>query len=376
MVNKISGLSFPRRISLASVLVFLVAGLIWIFTFYSGKKAANEHEGMPSGFAMPVETSKVKIEKIYEEAITVGTIKANESVMMRPEIAGRVIKIYFQEGQKVAQGDLLVKLDDSIYQASVAESEASLSFSEAKNQRQVSLYKQNYTSGGKKDEAIAKLRMDEAILKRKKADLEKTGIFAPFEGLVGLRKISPGDYVQAGQDIVELVNLDPIKVEFSLPEIYFPRLKTGQKIQLTSDVLPGRKFEGKIFAIHPVVNESGRNLELKGLLSNIPSSTEEETHGFPIIPGMFVRVRVILQTRENVLVIPEEAIIMQGEKHFVYKVQDSKAKLTPVKIGVRSQGRVEIREGLSRNDDVITAGQIKIGDGMPVKIVSGKKSNP
>lgn len=378
MIKKISGLHFSRRIYLILALGLLGLGLSWVFTLYSGKKTEAGHGGMSPGFAMPVEACKIRVETIHEEAVTVGTITANESVMIRPEIGGRVAGIYFQEGQKVARGDLLVKLDDSVYAANVAESEANLAFSESKNQRQVSLYKQNYTSGDKKDEAVAKFRVDEAILNRRKAELEKTKILAPFDGFVGLRKISPGDYVQAGQDIVMLMNLDPIKVEFSLPEIYFLHLEVGQKIELTSDALPGKKFEGDIFAVHPAINENGRNLEMKGKLSNVlkdvHDSENQGNHGFLLMPGMFVRVRVILQTRKNALVIPEEAIVLQGDDHFVYTVKDGKAKLTQVRIGIRSQGKVEIREGLSRDEEVITAGQIKIGDGMPVKIVPEKKS--
>jgi len=365
MIKKKSRDSSFRLTYLILGLTCLGLGASWIFKTYSGKNAQSTAGRLPAGFAMPVEVSGVKQETIYDEVVTVGTMEGDASVMVRPEIAGRVADIGFHEGQKVSKGDLLVKLDDSICAASVAESEANLSFSEAQNQRQNSLYKQNYTSGGKKDEAISKFKVDEAVLKRKKAELEKTRILAPFDGIIGLRKINLGDYLQAGQDIAMLVNLDPIKIQFSLPEIYLLNLKVGQKIEITSDIFPDKKFVGEILAIDPVINESGRNIQVKGKLPN---------PGLLLKPGMFVRVKVILEARENSLLIPEEALVSQGDHHFVYKVIEGKAKFTQVHIGMRRKAMVEIRQGLSAHDKVITAGQIKINDGMPVKIVPEQKS--
>jgi membrane fusion protein (multidrug efflux system) len=342
---------------------FIGLGFHWYFkNFWS---VSRSHNSRPN-FAMPVKVSRVKQQTVFEEAFTVGTVEANESVMVRPEISGRVAEILFQEGQRVNKGDLLVKLDDSIYLADAAESEAKLSYSEAHNQRQTSLYKKNYTSEGKKDEAISKFKVDEAALKRKKAQLEKTKIFASFEGFMGLRKISIGDYLQAGQDIAMLVDLDPIKVRFSLPEVYLHQLKLGQSIEISTDTLPSNKpLKGIIYAISPLIDEEGRNIEVKGQLPN---------SDFLLKPGMFVRVKVIIASRENALLIPEEAVIPQGEDHFIYKVIGGKAKYTQVRVGIRRSGMVEILQGLSLNDQVIIAGQIKINDGVPVHVASQKNS--
>ena len=352
-----AGVQYKKRFWL--ILSILGLLIFWLLKTYL-MPAGPAHTGIPTGFAMPVEAVSVTLDVIQDDLITVGTLKANEFVMIRPEIEGRIAEIYFKEGQHIKEGEPLVHLDDQIAMAGLAESRAYLSLSESQSERQMSLYRQKYVSDGQKDKVASKLQADQAILNRKKKELEKTKIYAPFDGFVGLSDISPGDYVKPGQDIVSLVCLDPLKIEFSVAEIYAARVSVGQKIVITTDALPNKKFQGEIYALDPTIDESGRNLKIKGKLDN---------KDFVLKPGMFVHLKIQLAQRNQALLIPEEAIVSQDQKHFVYKIEKDQAKKTFVELGIRTKGKVEILQGVSAQDQVVTAGQIKIRDGMPVKIL-------
>ena len=372
--NKLYFFAFLGCLLAASVTYFFIDG--------KGIPKSGAGANPSASFAIPVEGKQVVQRSLSESIVTVGTLKAHESIMIRPELVGRIVELYFKEGQTVQKGDLLLRLDDSLQQPNIAESEANLLFSKVKNQRQSSLYQKNYTSGEKKDEATTKLKMAQALLERKKAELDKTKIYAPFEGVIGIKKISVGEYVQPGQDLVMLVDLNPMVVEFCVPEIYYPQVHVGQKIEITSDAYPDLTLSGEITVIHPVVDESGRNLILKGKFLNPQKQTShglskntsehevKDQEKFLMLPGMFVRVRLIFQTYDQAFVVPEEAILLQKEGHFVYKIRQSKAYLTPVTVGIRQNGYVQIREGLSPEDWVVTAGQIKLSNGMAVHMGS------
>ena len=360
MLKKIIGMQVYRKLSF-----WLVLGMLGLFSFWLSKTLFTPSNtvpsgGMPAGFEMPVEAVPVSCETIYDDLVTVGSLKANEFVMIRPEMEGRIAKIYFQEGQYIKEGEPLISLDDQIATAGLEESKAHLNLSEAQSQRQTSLYRHKYVSSGEKDKAASKLQADQAILNRKKRELEKTKIYAPFDGFLGLIKVSPGDYVKPGQDIVPLASLNPLKVEFSVAELYVPYVHVGQRINITTESLPGKIFQGEIYALDPMVDEAGRNIKIKGRLSN---------QDFTLKPGMFVRLKIQLAERAKALLIPEEAIVFQDQKHFIYKIDAGRAKKVFVKMGARTEGKVEILEGVSAQDRIITAGQIKIRDGMPVKII-------
>jgi len=189
---------------------------------------------------------------------------------------------------------------------------------------------------------------------------------APFDGIVGIRGVSLGDYVKDGTDLVNVEDVRILKVDFRLPERSLSRIRTGQDVEVIADALPSERWQGEIEAINPRVDANGRSLELRGRLDNASGKLR---------PGMFVRVRVIVGERDGLLV-PEEAIVPQGEEFFVYKVVDGAAKRVPVKIGVRRDAKVEIVEGISAGDQVVTAGMRLSRDGQPVRVLPPEGGAP
>jgi membrane fusion protein (multidrug efflux system) len=207
------------------------------------------------------------------------------------------------------------------------------------------------------DEALAKMRADEAALALAQATLDKSTLVAPFDGVLGLRRISVGDYVNPGQDIVNIENLEAMKVDFRIPEIFALQLRVGQTIRVTFDAIPDRTFEGSVYAIDPALDPNGRAVILRARMTNIDSLLRS---------GMFARVVLLLDDTSQSILVPEAALVPVGQEHFVFLVTEGRANLVKVKIGQRREGEVEVAEGLSREAIVVTEGALKLRDGSQV----------
>jgi len=314
----------------------------------------------PAG-SVPVEVAKVAQQPMPQTITAVGSLRSDESIVVRPEVAGRVSAIRFQEGQRVAKGATLVMLDPAINQAEVQQSRANLKLAQGKYDRAVDLAKSNFISGQAKDEAENNLRVAEAGLQLAEAKLAKTEIKAPFSGIIGLRVVSIGDYVKEGADVVNLESIDPLKVDFRVPETYLKQVQVGQSLQVQLDAVPGKTFDGKVFAVNPLVDAAGRSIVIRALVRNSDTSLR---------PGMFARVRLITRDEQNALVIPEQAIVPQGDEQYVFRVTDGKANRVKIAVGQRRDGLVQVLNGLAPNDVIVTAGQLKIRDGVPVSVAS------
>jgi membrane fusion protein, multidrug efflux system len=319
-----------------------------------GQSAAK---GPPS--SVTVEAVKVATASLPQTITAVGSLRSDESVTVRPEVAGRISAIRFNEGQRVTKGATLVLLDPSINEADVQQARANLKLAQSKFDRATDLAKSNFISGQAKDEAENNLRVAEAALQLAEAKLAKTEIKAPFSGIIGLRVMSIGDYVKEGADIVNLEAIDPLKVDFRVPEIYMRQVQVGQTLQVSLDALPGKTYDGHVFAINPLVDATGRSIVIRAQVKNADTALR---------PGMFARVRLITRDQQEALVVPEQAIVPQGDEQYVYKVLDGKAVRTRVGVGQRRDGRVEIVSGLSAGDTVVSAGQLKLRDGASVAI--------
>jgi membrane fusion protein (multidrug efflux system) len=314
----------------------------------------------PSAQPTQVEAVIVKGEALERTIEAVGTLISNESAIISPEISGRVTEILFDEGQEVKQGDILLKLDDSIYKAELAQMQSSLALSRANYSRAQTLFKQQTGTGRARDETLAKLNSDLAGVDLAKAQLDKTLIKAPFDGLIGLRQISIGNYVTPGQALVNFESIDPLKVDFRVAEIYLDALAPGQKINVRVDSFPAKTFEGEVYAIDPKIDNAGRTVVLRARLPN----TERQLR-----PGLFARVNLVISTKDNAILIPEQSLMPQGQEQFLYKIVDGKAVMTKVKTGQRQKGHVEITEGVKVGDQVITAGQMKLRPDGAVSVV-------
>jgi membrane fusion protein (multidrug efflux system) len=306
---------------------------------------------------VPVEAVEVSVETLSSEIRVVGSLRSNESVVIRPEVAGRVSEILFDEGQRVEAGTPLLKLDAAIAAAEVAQAQAALALSQANHKRAVELFERKAASAANRDQTLAALRADQANLELTRARLDKLTLTAPFDGILGLRRVSLGDYVTEGQDVVNLEDIETLKVDFRIPERYLGSLAVGQPIRVVADAFPGRDFAGAVYAIDPLVDENGRAVFMRARLPNEDGALR---------PGLFVSVALLVGERKNAVLIPEQALLPRGTAQLVYKVVDGKAVMTEVKTGARRNAMVEILEGLAPGDMVVTAGQIKLRDGARV----------
>lgn len=362
----------PRRLILILSLVGLAA--LAGYAYYANRTpttpqpagtapAGQRGKGDAAGKAEPVgvETVTVTSETVADDVTAVGTLRSNESVVLRPEVAGRIATIRFREGGPVRRGEVLIELDAAVQQAEVQQAKANLALAEANYGRTDDLFKRKFLSHSARDEAASQLEVARANMALAQAHLDRTRIRAPFASVVGIRNVSVGDYVKEGDDLVNLEDIATLKVDFRLPENYLSRVRPGQTLEITSDAISDRRFEARVAAIDPLVDEQGRSVVMRATLPN---------EGLRLRPGMFARVRLILQQRADVAILPEEALVSApGNVLFVYRVVDGKAQRVEVSTGARRGTRVEVVRGLQAGDIVVTAGQLKLRDGAPVRVV-------
>ncbi|MCX8003989.1 MAG: efflux RND transporter periplasmic adaptor subunit, partial [Burkholderiaceae bacterium] len=217
------------------------------------KKADGPAKGAgPGGVpAAPVEVVALKPATVKEELQAVGALRSNESVILRPEVAGRIAAIYFRDGQAVKKGQVLIALDATLNEAEVAQARAELELARSNLKRTADLAAKQFVSGSAQEQAAANVEVLEAKLKLAEARLAKTRLTAPFDGLVGIRNVSVGDFVRDGADLVNIEDIAQLKVDFRLPERYLPQLKVGQAVEVSADALPGSRYRGVIDAINP-----------------------------------------------------------------------------------------------------------------------------
>jgi membrane fusion protein (multidrug efflux system) len=325
-------------------------------------KGASKGPGGP----VPVEVIELKPVRVQESITAVGSLRSNESVVLRPEVSGRIATIGFRDGQPVKRGQLLVGLDATLNEAEVAQARAEFELAVSNLKRTEDLASKNFVSSSAQDQAASSVQVAEAKLKVAEARLAKMRITAPFDGVVGIRGVSIGDYVKDGADLVNVEDIRTLKADFRLPERHFPQLKVGLPVELSADALPGSRYGGSIDAINPRIDASGRSLEVRAKLDNTDGRLR---------PGMFARVRVLLGDRPQALMVPEEAVVPLGDDFFVYTVADGKAKRVRVKLGVRRDAQVELLEGVAAGEKVVTAGIRVQRDGQPVRVLGAAPSS-
>lgn len=305
---------------------------------------------------VPVETMRLEAGILQERLNAVGSLVSEESVMLRPEVAGRIREIRFHEGQSVRKGDVLIRLDDDIARAELQQAQANYALARSKFQRTTELQRQGFISAQGRDEANNALQVERANVALAQARLDKTEIRAPFNGEIGLRNVSAGDYITAGQDLVTLEAIEKLKVDFRIPEVYLARIRPGQKVRITMDAIPGRTWEAEVAAISPLVDVSGRALVMRALVDNADGTLR---------PGMFARVDLLLE-ESQALMVPETALLPRGKSQYVFRVEDGIAREVEVEIGSRREGMVAVNGKLSEGDEIVSAGAQKIQDGARV----------
>lgn len=320
----------------------------------------------PGGMALPVEAAAVETGAVSRDVSAVGTLRANESVMIRSEIAGRIAAIHFKEGDAVAENAPLISLDDAELRAQLAESAATVKLSELNFARAQEIFAKKLLSRQNYDETLARLSEARARHNLQQARLAKTRIHAPFSGVLGLRRVSAGDYLKEGDDIVNLEDIRSMKLDFRVPETFLAGIKQEQQVNIQVDAYPGEPFSGQVYAVDPRLDEQTRSVLLR---ARIPNSD------LRLRPGMFARVVLVLESRAEALLIPEQALWPIGDEQFVFRVVDGKALQTRVQTGQREGGKVEISAGLSAGDTVVAAGQTRLRDGTAVRVIGQPDNN-
>lgn len=316
---------------------------------------------LAQGRALPVEISTVTVSPLTDGIEAVGTLRSGETVIIRPEIAGRISRILFEEGRPVTVGTPLVELDASTYMAEVAVARADLALAEAEAERARTLFAQKAGTARARDEATARLATTKAALQLAEAQFAKTRIVAPFSGILGLREVSVGEVVQPGQAMVNLESIDPLKLDFAVPETMLTRLAVGQTVDIILDARPGEHFAGTVYAINPAIDDAGRAIQLRALVPNADGRLR---------PGLFARARLDTAATGDSITVPEQALTARHGKVYVYKVTGDTVAETEVTLGRRLSGSVEVLSGLGPGDTIVTAGQQRLRDGAKIEVVT------
>jgi membrane fusion protein (multidrug efflux system) len=357
----------PRIIALIAVIV-LAGGVYWgrdhlpANLMPASLMPSSAAAPMPGAAKMPpvtVYVAKAEAQTLVRQSRSVGSLTASDTVTISPEIAGRIVSISDAQGGQVARGNVLAELDTTIYQAQVAEADAKRKLWKANAERANNLMAKGAGTPKAVDEASSELGIAEAALNLAQANLAKARITAPFSGTLGLRMVSVGEYLSPGQAIFTLSRIDPLYVDFSVPQTELAVLREGTPVAINTDAFPGEKFDGKILAIDPKLDAAARAVSVRAEIANADGRLK---------PGLFIEVEINAGTIENAVVIPEQALVARGDRVFVYAIEDKKAVMKPVKTGLRQAGKVQIIEGLSVGEIVVTDGQIKLRPGADVVV--------
>lgn len=347
-------------IALGAVAAALMLGFPELFGTTTNAEGNGGGQEKSKRKAPPVVVVAVKRSPFIDTLEALGTVIANESVTITANRADYVAATHFEDGQPVKKGDLLVELNVEEEKALLTEAIAVRDDNKSNYQRLKELFEKNMSSAREFDEAKAKLAASEARVVGLKAAIEDREVRAPFDGVLGFRRISLGTYVQPGTVITTLDDLSVVKLDFTIPETWLPNVQPGMRIVAISDTWVGQKFGGQVKTIDTRLDPRTRSATVRALLPN---------PDLKLRPGMLLKV-TIERGEEAVLQVPEEALIQVGEDHFVFRVnQKSIAERVTVQIGRRRVGAVEITSGLEENDRVVVEGIVRVRPGAPVQVV-------
>lgn len=365
-------------------MAYLVSRFIFVcFTFFASLGILASFNAFAQQAPVPVFAVEVKLKPFYDEIESIGTLKANEAVDLMSTVTELVTQVNFTDGQRVQQGDVLVEMDISQELALKAEEASRISEAQLQLSRIEPLVASGAAPKSAVDEQQLALQTAQARLQAIESQIRQRRVIAPFDGVLGLRNISVGALSQPGVLLTTIDDDQVMKLDFSVPERYLSRLKTGLLVSATTKAWPDETFDGKIISIDSRLNPVTRSISVRASLPN---------PDYKLRPGLLMQVRLQSQPREA-LVLPEEAISTQGDKHFVMVIQESGAtsaqgaassqaaknqetntnKLATVEqrfitIGVRKKGQVEIVEGLAAGERVVLHGLARLNSGTAIEL--------
>jgi membrane fusion protein (multidrug efflux system) len=350
--------AMTKRLITVGLLTFLLFGALFGWKIIQIKAAKESHRPPPPP---TVAVTKVLTEKWSPFHYSIGSLVATKGIDVSNELSGKVTAIHFESGQLVDAGQLLIELDTSTEVAELKRLEAARGLANIKFKRAAELLSTSFVSKSNYDETRALLDQADASLLLQKSLIAKKQIRAPFAGKLGIRSVDIGQYLSTGTSVVPLQTIAPLYADFSLPERYLSQLSPGQTIEIHVQAYPDQIFEGIVEALNPGIETTTRNVKLRAIVSNESSLLR---------PGMFVRVLIRLGEDRQILTLPDTAITYNtyGESVFIIIPTDDgqKAERRQVKTGQTRDGRVEITSGLTVGQAVVSAGQVKLRNGINV----------
>ena len=348
----------PSRTFLFIVL-FIIILLAAKFIFFSNKTAKPAATGTAQkNPAVPVSAVVVKTSKLDNKVFASGTVLANEEVELKPEVSGKITQINFREGTKVSKGDLLIKINDADLLAQLNKLHLLVKLSSEQESRQQKLLDIQGISREEYDIALSQLNSLKTDEDYTRALIAKTELRAPFSGVIGLKDVSVGSYVSPSQTIAWLQQIDPVKIDFSIPEKYASMIHLKDQINFTNSNTK-ENFNGEVYAIQPRIDIATRTLQVRALSPNKDGK---------IIPGAFVKIELVLKVIADAILIPTEAIVpvLKGKNVFVFR--NGKAEQQKVETGIRTDAGIQVVDGIKTGDTVITSGIMQLRQGMDVKL--------
>ncbi|HMN45552.1 MAG TPA: efflux RND transporter periplasmic adaptor subunit [Povalibacter sp.] len=350
-----------RNIVVGAALLVAVAGIGWYAKSNGGPQAPSAARQAPgAGKPVNVIAATVNYVPFAQDIEAIGTARANEAVDVTAKVSNRVTAIAFREGQFVKAGDILVEFDSEQVRASLAEAEAALRDSRSQFNRSRELFATRALSEAQLDQLQATLSMNEARVAGARSQLNDTIIRAPFAGRVGLRNVSVGSFVSPGTIITTLDDSSVIKLDFSVPELFLAQIREGLQINSRTTAYAGVTFKGTVSGIDNRLDPVSRAVLVRARIDNRDGRLK---------PGMLMTVS-LMRAAAPALLIPEQALVPEGNEKYVFAVRDGKAVRTQVQTGRRRPGEVEIIDGLGDGDVVIVEGTQKVRDGIPVNPVA------
>jgi len=318
-------------------------------------------QGQGNGaFPITAIVAEVSSKSVDETIFLIGNLLAKESVDIRSEIEAKVSFIGFEEGAQVAEGQVLFRLDDGKLQAQVDEAQARYELAKLDNERGIALLEKKTISKQQYDQFRSSLDATQASLRLVRERMNDAIITAPFSGKMSTREVSLGQFVNVGQALSSLIQTNPLEVEFNVPERYLSKLNIGQSIKVVSVAYPAEVFLGTVIFISPLLDERNRSVLMKANINNEDGRLK---------PGMFTSLDLVFQSKDNAIVIPEQAISYQGDQTIVVVMDlEDKAEFRPVEVGLRLPGEAEIISGLVEGERVVTEGHQKMSPGSKILI--------
>lgn len=362
---------FLRYLLVLVMLALLAGGLGFLKYRQIQQEIAMFSQPMP-----PASVSAVEVEtRSWQPRLeAVGNVQAVQGVTVNNEVAGQVKRILFESADQVTAGQPLVQLDTEVDAADLNGLEAGLDLARLQLERNQKLLRDRAVSQGDVDELTAQVTQSLAEVEAKQALIRKKTIRAPFDGQLGIRRVNLGQFLDAGSEIVELEALDPVYVDYALPERRLSQIAVGQPVEVRVSAYPAVVFEGEVRAISPAVRRETRNIQVRALLPN-PDRR--------LLPGMFAKVSTLLPLKEQVLTLPRQAITFNTYGDSVFLItqgQDEQAgqlvvQRKQVTTGAVRDQTIEILDGLKAGDRVVLAGQVKLRNGAPVSIAAASPTD-